>query len=141
MDNRLNKVITVISLGLFMYALTQKCYCTTASCADSFAVLLSGTLGWVFGGATLTWFANPLLILSWFTINKKPKLSLICSLLAVLISLSFLLFKRIISDEAGNYKEIISYRLGYWLWVASSSIMFIGNALSFLFTQHSEKMK
>jgi hypothetical protein len=44
-----SKAATVISIGLFMYALTQKCYCTTASCGDSIAALLSGTIGFIFG--------------------------------------------------------------------------------------------
>ena len=115
--------------------LTQKCYCTTTSCGDSIMALFSGTIGFLFGGAALTWLANPLLILFWFTM-KNAKRSLICSLFAVLISLSFLLFKTVISDEAGNYSLIVSRQLGYWLWVTSSSIMLIGNAI-FYFLNHT----
>ena len=44
-----------------------------------------------------------------------------------MIALSFLFFSQIISDEAGNYSKITSYKLGYWLWVLSSLIMFAGN--------------
>lgn len=132
MNVKLKKITTCISVGLFLCALTQKCYCTTASCGDSFAALLSGTIGFVFGGAALTWLANPLLIASWFTTNNNPKLSLIVSLLAISIALSFLCFKRIISDEAGNYSEIVSYQFGYWLWVSSSLVMFAGNVWSHL---------
>jgi hypothetical protein len=134
---RFNRGIIAVSITLFAVALTQKCYCTTASCGDSLAVLLSGAIGFVFGGAALTWLANPLLIISWFINSKKPKLSIILSLFAVLLALSFLLFKRIISDEAGNYSQIVSYQLGYWLWLSSSAVMFLGSTASFYFLKPS----
>jgi len=125
----LHKVTTSASVITFLVSLTQKCYCTTSSCGDSIMALLSGTVGFVFGGAALTWLANPLLLTSWIMFKRSPKLSLILSGLALLLSLSFLLFKRVISDEAGNYSEITSYELGYWLWSLSSIIMFGGSLM------------
>lgn len=133
MRRRSNEIIIVISIGLFGFALTQKCYCTTASCADSIAVLLSGTIGFLLGGAALTWLANPLLIISWLTFRTRPKLSFIFGILAFIIALSFLLFKRIVSDEAGNYKDIIGYRLGYWFWLGSMAIMFIASLIKCIY--------
>ncbi|MGZ4037821.1 MAG: hypothetical protein ACXVPQ_08335, partial [Bacteroidia bacterium] len=91
------------------------------------AVFFIGVLGTLAGGAALTWWANPLLLTAWISVKLSPKLSLITSGLALLISLSFLLFHSITDDEAGHYKEIIAYRPGYWLWVSSSFIMFAGN--------------
>lgn len=129
LKDRLSRVTIYLSVGVFVLALTQKCYCTTASCGDSIMALLSGTIGFFFGGAALTWLANPLLIISWILSEKNKRVSLLFSGIAVLISVSFLLFNKVISDEAGNYSEIISYKLGYWLWVLSSSVMFIGNLI------------
>ena len=127
------KIIRValgLSIVLFLASLTQKCYCTTLSCADSTMVLISGTVGFLFGGAALTWLANPLLVASWFS-TKKPLLSLLFSSGALILSISFLFFNNIIVDEAGNYGQIISYRLGYWLWLSSNLVMFIGNVFGY----------
>lgn len=123
------KIATLsLSIGLLIIALTQKCYCTTSLCGDSIAVFIFGIFGIFFGGAALCWLANPLLILSWILI-KNNKLSLILSLLSTLIAISFLLFDEIIDDEAGNYRKIVGYELGYWLWVSSNCIMLLGNFL------------
>jgi Flp pilus assembly protein TadB len=61
---------------------------------------------------------------------KNPGLSLKISIAAAIVSLSFLFFKQIMVNEAGNYSKIISYNLGYWLWVLSAVIMLIGNLVS-----------
>lgn len=129
----LSKVTVTLSIGIYIVALTQKCYCTIASCGDSIMALIFGAIGAVFGGAALTWVANPLLLASWFLMKKNLKLSLFFSLTSLLISISFLFFKKVISDEAGNFSQIISYELGYWLWVLSSFVMFLGNLLSYFF--------
>ncbi len=125
----MNRITLFISIGLFIISLTQPCYCTTKSCGDSIAALLSGSIGFIYGGAALTWLANPILIISWCFVNRNPKLSLVTSVAAFLIALSFVLFDEIISDEAGHYSRIIGYRLGYWLWVYSSLIMVISNVI------------
>ncbi|WP_419699393.1 hypothetical protein [Mucilaginibacter sp. NFX135] len=126
---RINHRVIILSssIVIFLISLTQQCYCTTNSCGYSIAAVFSGAIGLLLGGAGISWLANPLLLISWISINKKPKLSLITGFLAVIISFSFLFFSKIRSDEAGNYSQIISYELGYWLWVLSSLIMFAGN--------------
>jgi hypothetical protein len=134
-----DRTILILSIGLFICSLTQPSYCTTTGCGDSIAVFISGAIGFLLGGAALTWLANPLLFISWFLINRKPKLSLITSLTATLIALSFLLFKQVINDEAGNYSNIISYKPGYWLWLSSSIAMFGGNLHSFTTTKMENK--
>ena len=121
------KKILLISIGLFIISLTQKAYCTESLCADSLAVFIMGPLGFAFPFATLVWLANPILLISWIKIYKNRKESLIASFLATLIALSFLLFNKIVDDEAGHYRNIIGYQSGYWLWVLSSGVMFIGN--------------
>lgn len=80
----------------------------------------------VINGSDKTWWVNPLLFLSWILIRNtevSDKLSLISTILAA----SFLLFGSVIDDEAGHCNTITSYKLGYWLWLASSLTMLIGN--------------
>jgi len=124
-----NRIILIISIGFFISSFTRVGYCTTAHCADSLAVFISGVFGFFLSWAGLVWLANPLLITSWITTNRNLKLSIITSLLATILSLSFLLFNKIIDNENGDLNEIVSYKLGYWLWAASSLSMLIGNCI------------
>jgi hypothetical protein len=128
-----------ISIGLFAISLTQKCYCTDSSCGDSIAVVFVGALGVIMGGACLAWLANPALVTSWMFVKKKPTLSLIMSVAALLISLSFLLFDKIVDNEGGGSSKIISYRAGYWLWVSSAFVMFIGNLIMYFLRKNEKK--
>ena len=122
-----NKIILFLSIGLFIFSLTQKCFCTNVSCGDSSAALFSGTFGFFSSPAGFTWLANPAVLFSWIYLNKKTRQSLIASIIAVALCISFLFFKRIMVDEAGNYGQIISYKSGYWLWMSSMVVMLIGN--------------
>ena len=124
---KIKRTLIAISIGLFLFSLGKKCYCTTNQCADSILVFLIGWLGLIFGGAALTWLANPFLIFTWILTNKNSKYALATSFVASLLSLSFLLFDNVIDNEAGHYNKIISYQLGYWLWLSSSVTMFLGN--------------
>ena len=119
----------ILSIGAYLLSLTQKCYCSTASCGDSIAVLFSGVIGVFLGGAGLTWLANPVLFASWFYRKREPLGALLCSVAAMLIMLSFLFFKRIIADEAGSYEEIVAYKAGYWLWLSSAIVMTFSNII------------
>jgi len=130
--NDISKVFLSVSIIIFIISLTQDAYCTSnsSSCDDSpgWLVLLIGTIGVIFGGACVSWLANPFILLSWI-IFKKVKYSFVCSLLAVIFSASFLLFNKIVSDEAGNYSEIVHYHTGYWLWFSSMIVMLMGNII------------
>lgn len=128
---KLKKVILNLSILVYAISLTQECYCTTASCGNSAMALIVGPLGLCFGGAGFSWLANPLLFISWFSFRKRPLNTVITSVISVVLMLSFLFFKQIISDEAGNYSKIISYKLGYWLWLLSGGIMLVGSILIF----------
>jgi hypothetical protein len=130
-----NKKITIeqgiLLLSVFTYSisLTQECYCFTGSCGSSFMALIMGMIGLIFGSANLAWLANPCLFISWFSWKKNNRKSLLASIGALVLMIYFLFFKEIISDEAGNYSEIVSYGLGYWLWIFSACIMLIGNII------------
>ena len=131
MKKLVKRAVVTVSIGLLLISLTQQCYCTTSHCGDSLAAYFAGVLGFWHSWAGSTWLANPLMLISWLTINRSPKISLLTNLFAVILSFSFLLFNEIMDNEAGFYSQIISYLLGYWLWVASSVSMLIGN--SFLY--------
>jgi len=90
-------------------------------------ILLTGLFGLSVGGACLTWLANPLLLVSWITYQKYPKISLATSLLAMIVGLSFLTFKEIIINEAGHFGQITGYALGYWFWILSILLLVLGN--------------
>src|SRR5206468_170858 len=95
---KINRVVLILSIGLLLTSLTQKCFCTTSGCGDSLAAYFAGTIGFFLSWAGSTWLANPLLLTSWITINRNPKLSWTTSFLAVTLSLSFLFFNRIIEN-------------------------------------------
>ncbi|MCQ6960617.1 hypothetical protein [Mucilaginibacter aquariorum] len=126
----ITKIITLVcSITLYIASLTQSGFSTDNGQVDNgpgYALVLTGWLCVSIAG--ISWFANPLLILSWFSFKSQSnKRSLFLSLLAFLISLSFMFNKFIIVDEGGSLHEISGYRLGYWLWLASCVLMLIGN--------------
>jgi hypothetical protein len=92
-------------------------------------VFIAGPITVMTGGAALTWLANPILFISWINLKRDKKLSFYTSLTSTIISLIFLMFKNVISNEAGHYEVVTSYKIGYWLWVTSSSSMLIGNSV------------
>jgi hypothetical protein len=123
------KVLLLSSIGLFIFSLTQKCYCTDHGCGDSLAVLFSGSFGFFFSAAGLTWLANPFILAAWIFFNKRYYTSLITSAIAAVLSVSFLFFHQIIDTENGTFDQITNYRLGYWLWMASLVTMLFGNLI------------
>lgn len=123
----LRRIVLILSIVTFIISLTQKSYCTD-ECGDSITALIFGFFAIISGLVGLSWYANPLLLISWFTI-KDNKYSTIFSKISFLLSFSFLLFNEIIIDEAGHYSKIVSYELGYWLWISSTIIMVLGNLL------------
>ncbi|MFK7049096.1 hypothetical protein FLACOL_01838 [Flavobacterium columnare] len=125
-------LIVSLSLILLLMSLTQNAY-YIAEMKDSIGSfgLTSFLLGWfdIFGPG-ISWLANPLLIISWIVlIFKNSKISLYLSFMAVVFSLSFLFFKEIIVNEAGEKSEIIVYGNGYWLWLSSCVLNFFGNII------------
>ena len=130
-DQKLKKTILFSSLFLFLFSLTQKCYCTTSSCGDS---IMSFLLGWaaIFSGGGFAWLANPFLFISWITLRKNLRISMFASVFAMLISLSFLLLDSIVDNENGGRHQIVSYEPGYWMWAASTIVMLLGTFILML---------
>jgi small neutral amino acid transporter SnatA (MarC family) len=129
-NNKKNKIFLLISIVLYIISLTQISYCIPGSCKN-FSGLLSLIFGWVgvfmLHFPAFPWLANPILLASWITHKKKPKVSLILSVVSLTFMLSFLLVDEIIANDGSTKAKIISVGLGYWLWVMSAIFIIIGN--------------
>jgi hypothetical protein len=133
--NPVARVTLIISVALYLAALTQECYCTSMACGDHWAgffVLAMGAIGGIMSLAGLTWYANPLLWIAWSQLHKNPKKALAFSLAATVVASGFLLFKEITDITPGRTAYITAYRLGYWLWLASAVTTTIGSLLVYL---------
>ncbi len=125
-DTKTNKLVRYISMMLFLISLTQKAYCTTDSCSDSFLVFLLGWAAAFTSFAGTSWLANPLLILSWILLGKKLKLAMLLCVGAFILALSFLLAGEVTANENGQQHQIVSRNAGYWLWLTSMLVMVFG---------------
>ena len=139
-DQRIMKVVLTASMLCFALSLTQKCYCTTTSCSDSFMVFILGWAAVFSGGAGLTWLANPLLFASWFFLKRKLEISMFLGSFAFLVTLFFLLFGSVADNVGGTTHQVVSYKPGYWLWVTSSACMWLGTSI-LKFRKNTRKVK
>ncbi|UOK41596.1 MULTISPECIES: hypothetical protein [Flavobacterium] len=135
------KILTFsLSALLFIASLTQNTYLVNNNeeSVGSFG-LIAFLLGWMnLFGAGISWLANPFLLISWGTLLfGNTKKTLIFSGLALLFSLSFLLFGDIIANEGGGHKQITTYAIGYYLWTSSCGINFIGNLILYFNKRNS----
>jgi hypothetical protein len=129
------RITLVISIGLYLVSLTQECYCVTGSCGDHWSgayIVALGALGGIMSTAGLTWYANPLLWVAWSLLNKNTKRSVYFSLAAAIVAASFLFATDITDVYAGKPSFITAYRLGYWLWLASTIVILIGSISIYL---------
>lgn len=118
--------VAALSMLLFLLSLTQKAYCTATHCADSIMTFLLGWAALASGAAGLTWLANPLLILSWWLWYRHTRAALLCSTGALLLAFSFLLFHSVPANESGQQQQVMAYRAGYWLWLGSMVLSWLG---------------
>jgi len=127
------KLALAISIVLFIVSLTQNAYCTTNLCRPGYDAFICGALfGFATGGASWTWFANPLLFISWFRWKSADRTSFTISIIAFCIALTFLFLPVVGDNEAGHINRIISRDLGYWLWLASALTMLVSNTLPYI---------
>jgi len=127
------KLLLFISIGLFIISLAQKSYCTNGGTCEYFSGFFNLIFGWVgvfmLHIPAFPWLANPILLASWILFKKKPKISFILNIIALVLMLSFLLVDEIIVNDGSTTSEVVFYGLGYWLWVLSSFIMLVGNLI------------
>jgi hypothetical protein len=124
--------ILTLSIVLFAFSVSQKCFCTERDCGEDWegaALLISGVLGIGAAPVWFVWLANPVLLFSWIFFLKRIRISLTLSLVAFLICLSFLGFDKMMVDEGGNFSRITGYEAGYWIWTSSAFVLFVGNII------------
>jgi hypothetical protein len=121
-----------------LYGLSVLCFCaalyfpsfsTDTGSSDGLALLIIGGFGFfVDPGASFSWLANPFYIASLIGVVRKKENNLlfILSLVSFLLAISFLGVKSIIIDAGGRERSVISYGLGYWMWISAPFIMMVG---------------
>ncbi|MBT2621969.1 hypothetical protein [Chryseobacterium sp. ISL-6] len=123
-----SQIVIIVSLAIFIISLTQTAVYTKGNEMHAFACFL---LGWMdLFGEGVAWLANPLFFIAlFFLLLKQVKISTVFSFLAICMSLYYLSAESITVDEAGHKSPIVSYGLGYYLWIASGLSLFIGNLI------------
>tara|TARA_R110002012_G_scaffold320392_1_gene543860 strand:- start:15 stop:497 length:483 start_codon:yes stop_codon:yes gene_type:complete len=131
------KIIIISSLLIYIISFTQNAISANGydgiKYYSSLATFLSGGFG-VFGGAFyewLIWLANPIFFIAIYLFLKDKKKSKILSFLAVTIGLIFTQWKEILANEGGTKIPIVSLDIGYWLWIISFVIFYIGTLFYF----------
>lgn len=127
------KTIWLTSLIVFGLSLFSPTYCTNVKCSEPLSGFLDLLFGWfaaLFMGSTyFAWFANPFFITAIFTNKKSPVLSLIFSIIAFAIGLTFLKGGQVLLNEAGHKGYITKLHIGYWLWITSMAVMIVASLL------------
>lgn len=119
----------IISISFFLASL-----CCTAFYEGGLRgiwLLLFGWLGFI--DCHFSWYANPLYLYAIFFRFSKKLISLRIELIALLLSLSFLLYSKILywGDESGRELDIVRYGWGYYLWILSFATLFIGDLAAY----------
>jgi hypothetical protein len=133
--NIIRNYTVIISISLLTLSFTQTSYCTDTLRNGSLFVFLFGIFGFFKSWAGLSWLANPLLFLSWVAAKKSPKTSTFASLLACILSLSFMFFSEVMDNEGGYMNKITSLGWGYWLWTISIGFALISNIVGWFHNQ------
>ena len=80
-------------------------------------------------GATFTWLANPIILFSLIIFRHSKRTALILSTISSTLILLFLVFDKVVDNEAGHYSKVTELKLGYLLWLFSSMIILIGSLI------------
>ena len=161
-ERNIAKLTIILSVTFYISSLTQTSYCTN-DCKSSLMVLLVGLLGILTEigaiasfimdkinghtssisndlGATFTWLANPIILFALFIFRHSKRTALMLSIISTILILLFLVFDKVIDNEAGHYSKVTELKLGYWLWLFSSLTIFIGSLIiTKMTTNDSEK--
>jgi len=84
-----------------------------------------------YGGAYLTWFANPFYLISLLTNKLNPWINLIMAIFAFIVALSFTRGGTILLNEDGDKGQITELEIGYWLWLLSMLLIIFSSLASF----------
>jgi len=133
MDSKNIKIITIVlSLLLFGISLTQnaivKNYNDEISSVSSLEFFFMGSTAFIGGGLLeqIIWLANPLSLFAIIYLLKDNRKTIILSLIASVLAISFSFWSEILGAESGSMAKIVSLELGYYLWLSSILILTTG---------------
>lgn len=133
MESREIKFTTIgLSLLVFAISLTQNAlvvnYNNEIKTSSSLEYLFIGSVAFMGGGLLeeIVWLANPLCLVAIIFLIKKDEKAVLLSLIASCLAISFSFWNEILGAESGTMAKIVSFELGYYLWLASILILTIG---------------
>ncbi|MEZ0184174.1 hypothetical protein AB9T89_18150 [Flavobacterium oncorhynchi] len=133
MDSKQIKFLTIgLSLLIFGISLTQNAlvvnYNNEIRVSSSLDYLLMGAIAFLGGGLLeqIIWLANPLSFFAIRFLIKNDKRAILLSLIASGLAILFSFWTQILGAESGAMAKIVSFELGYYLWLASILILTIG---------------
>jgi len=128
-SKKIKILITAVSLIVLVFALTQNSivvkFNDEIKVMPSLDYFLMGAISFMGGGLLeeIIWLANPLSLYAIILLFKNNKNAEVLSCLALGLSVSFFFWKEILGSESGSMAQIISFELGYYLWVLSILIL------------------
>lgn len=118
---------------LFLAAMPMDAFCTPASCSEwpAYALLFMGWLDlYAFPRAGYVWLANPALLTAWWCMRTDRKaVAFSLALTALVLAASFLWVPEVLVEEQRPPQPVVGMALGYWLWLASCAVTFVGALL------------
>ena len=141
MESREIKFTTIgLSLLIFAISLTQNAlvvnYNNEIKTASSLEYLFIGSIAFMGGGLLeeIIWLASPLCLLAIVFMIKDDKRAVLVSLIASALAISFSFWNEILGAESGTMAKIVSFELGYYLWLSSILILTIGILIHYKMT-------
>lgn len=107
----------------------------------SFELFLVGGIAFLGGGIieTVIWLANPLSLIAIIVFFKSDEICKVFSISALILSLIYIYWKKILAAENGRMADIEELCFGYWLWITSILILNIGIFYYFLLDKKHKK--
>jgi len=121
----LSLIILIISLTQNSIAINGDYELKYVSSLNFFLTGILGIIGFAFYEGVI-WLANPLSLISIMLFLSDKKNSIIFSLIALGLAVSFSFWDNIIANEGGGTTKIVSFEAGYYIWVLSIAILNIG---------------
>src|SRR6058998_1091754 len=85
----------------------------------------------LFGFSYLAWFANPLFLASIILLSlNRSRMALATSTASVILAATTFLIQKAPFNEAGHMANVVGYGPGFYLWIASISVIFVTSVLS-----------
>ena len=141
MESREIKFTTIgLSLLIFAISLTQNAlvvnYNNEIKTSSSLEYLFIGSIAFMGGGLLeeIVWLANPLCLVALIFLIKNDEKAVLLSLIASCLAISFSFWNEILGAESGTMAKIVSFELGYYLWLASILILTIGILIHYKMT-------